>query len=110
MEQLERDLKPVEHRDGEAKFFLGAGWNRLPLVFRGWENHDIPLGYHAVKNYGKQIDENLMRWAIVRFCNPHTGFQHYIVPSPPETRPYKRLGRLTVPVSVPAPQLEQAAQ
>lgn len=94
MNQLEANLTPVTHREGEAKFFLGAGWNRLPVETIGKRNETLPLGYHAVKNYGLEIDENLMRWAIVRFCNPCVEYPNYTVPTPPETRPYKQLGRL----------------
>lgn len=93
MTGLERSLQPVTHNEGEAKFFLGAGWNRLPDYLR-LGNEDRPLAWHDVVPSDKKVDETIMRWAIVLFINPHLGFHDYVVPSQPETRPYKRLGRL----------------
>lgn len=94
MDKLEQDLEPVTHASGEAKFFLGAGWNRLPDEYRQG-NHDLPLGWHDVVESDKQVNDHVMRWAIVQFCNPMLEFQDYTVPKEPETRPYKQLGRIT---------------
>lgn len=94
MNTLESRLKPVEHHEGEAKFFLGAGWNRIYKSYRkGLE--DLPLGWHDVIPSGKRVDKKIMRWAVVLFVNPYTEFGGYDVPSQPETRPYKKLGKLT---------------
>lgn len=93
MDKLETSLEPVKHVEGEAKFFLGAGWNRLPNEYK-FGNHDLPLGYHDVVESDQQVDNNIMRWAIVQFCNPMNECYGYAVPTPPETRPYKQLGRL----------------
>lgn len=92
---LEARLKPVEHKSGEAKFFLGAGWNRLPKSIKsGYE--ELELGWHDVIPSEKQVDEKVMRWAVVMFINPYTEMREYIVPTPAETRPYKQLGRLAI--------------
>lgn len=94
---LEERLQPVEHVEGEAKFFLGAGWNRLPMRYNsGGRNEDLPLAWHDVIPSDKQVDEKVMRWAVVMFINPKVEFEGYYVPSPAETRPYKQLGRLTL--------------
>lgn len=100
MDKLENNLQPVEHREGEAKFFLGAGWNRLYKEHRnGLEK--LPLGWHDVipSDSNKKVDKRIMRWAIVLFMNPYTEFvgdgTGYTVPTPPETRPQKKLGTLT---------------
>jgi hypothetical protein len=99
MNSLDNKLQPVTHSEGEAKFFLGAGWNRLPDYLRVG-NEDRPLAWHDVVESSTTVDEKVMRWAIVMFCNPHLGVHDYIVPSQPETRPYKQLGRLVVPKNV----------
>lgn len=97
LQKLENNLRPVEHIESEAKFFLGAGWNRLPLQYNsGGCNEDLPLAWHDVVPSDKQVDERVMRWAVVMFINPKAEMEHYIVPSPPETRPYKQLGRLSL--------------
>ncbi len=96
MDRLESRLEPVEHKSGEAKFFLGAGWNRLPEDVKGKHWEDLPLAYHDVVNTGQKVDERVMRWAVVMFNNPHLGFKNYTVPTQPETRPYKQPGRLNV--------------
>lgn len=93
MDDLEESLQPVTHEEGQAKFMLGAGWNRLPKEYRQG-NHDLSLGWHSVVNSDKTVSEKIMRWAIVMFCNPHTEFTDYTVPTQPETRPYKQLGRI----------------
>ena len=92
---LESRLQPVEHRDHEAKFFLGAGWNRLPERYRAG-NESLKLGWHDVVPSDKQVDAKVMRWAVVMFINPYTEMKEYTVPTPAETRPYKQLGRLSV--------------
>lgn len=93
MDKLESKLKPVNHQEGKAKFMLGAGWNRLPQYLREG-NPNLPLGWHDVVESDITVSEKIMRWAIVNFCNPFVEFDQYIVPSPPETRPYKQLGRI----------------
>lgn len=93
MSDVESRLEDVEYQPGVAKFFLGAGWNRLPSELREG-NPDLPLGYHDVINIGRRVGERVMRWAIVMFNNPHIDFTDYVVPTPPETRPYKQLGKL----------------
>ncbi len=95
MKGLEDTLQPVSHQPGEAKFFLGAGWNRLPDQFKSG-NHDLPLGWHDVIESDKKVSETVMRWAIVQFCNPRVEFPDYNVPTPAETRPYKNLGSLSI--------------
>lgn len=95
LKQLESRLRPVEHKDHEAKFFLGAGWNRLPAKYR-IGNEELPLAWHDVVPSEKQVDQKVMRWAIVMFINPQAEMTEYIVPTPPETRPYKQLGRLSL--------------
>lgn len=92
---LESRLTPVEHRSGEAKFFLGAGWNRLPQYIKHGHD-DLELGWHDVVPSAKRVGERVMRWAVVMFINPYAEFQDYTVPTPAETRPYKQLGRLVV--------------
>lgn len=97
LEGLENSLQPVEHKEKEAKFFLGAGWNHLPKRYNsGGRNDDLPLAWHDVVPSDKRVDEQVMRWAIVMFMNPVVEFEEYRVPSPPETRPYKQLGRLAI--------------
>lgn len=93
MAGVEVSLQPVEHHSGEAKFFLGSGWNRLPTELRTG-NEDLPLAYHDVVETGKRVGEKVMRWAIVMFSNPQLDFTDYTVPSQAETRPYKQLGKL----------------
>lgn len=95
MNMVESSLTPAEYIEHEAKFFLGAGWNRLPAEYR-IGNMDLPLAYHDVTEGDITVNKEIMRWAIVMFCNPYLGFEYYTVPSPPETRPYKQLGRLSV--------------
>lgn len=95
MHDLEAYAQPVLHQDGQAKFFLGAGWNRLPERYQAG-NHDLPLGWHNVRETPTRVNDKVLRWAIVRFCNPIIEFVDYTVPTPPETRPYKQLGRLSV--------------
>lgn len=95
MDALEKNLQPVTHMSEEVKFFLGAGWNQLPGAYRQG-NHDLPLGYHDVIESDKQVNDKVMRWAIVQFCNPQTELQDYVVPTPAETRPYKQLGLLAI--------------
>lgn len=92
---LESRLKPVEHRDHEAKFFLGAGWNRLPGQYKAG-NEELELGWHDVIPSDKQVDQKVMRWAVVMFINPYMEMKEYTVPTPAETRPYKKLGKLSV--------------
>lgn len=94
---LEEHLQPVEHIDREAKFFLGAGWNRLPMQYNsGGRNDDLPLAWHDVVPSEKRVDDKVMRWAVVMFINPYVEMDRYVVPTPAETRPYKQLGRLTL--------------
>jgi hypothetical protein len=88
LQELDAGLQPVEHREGEAKFFLGAGWHRLPYEYREGLTH-LPLGWHDVVKSPKRVDDKVARWAIVMFCNPQLGFEDYVVPSPEETRPHK---------------------
>jgi hypothetical protein len=95
MNQLEDQLMPVTYTVDEAKFFLGAGWNRIPTYYRDG-NHDLELGYHDVQALDKHVTERIMRWAFVLFSNPRIDFQDYIVPSPPETRPHKQFGKLAL--------------
>lgn len=98
MDRLDANLQPITHTDREAKFFLGAGWNRLPDYFRiGNENQQ--LAWHDVVPSEKTVDDQVMRWAIVMFSNPHLGYDDYTVPSRAETRPHKQLGRLSLNVS-----------
>lgn len=92
MLELDQKLTPVTYNEREAKFFLGAGWNRIPVNYKP----DLPLAWHDVVASDKTVDEKVMRWAIVMFINPHLGFEGYAVPTQPETRPYKQLGRLGV--------------
>lgn len=94
LQQLESSLKPVQHTEGEAKFFLGAGWNRLSDSYKA--NPNLPLAWHDVVASDKKVDQQVMRWAIVMFINPHADMQDYIVPTPPETRPYKQIGNLVL--------------
>jgi hypothetical protein len=93
MAQLDASLQPVTHINQEAKFMLGAGWNRLDSHLR-FGNQEMPLGWHDVIPSDKTVSERVMRWAIVLFANPHLGIDTYSVPSAPETRPYKKLGVL----------------
>lgn len=95
LEDLESRLVPVEHNSGEAKFFLGAGWNRLPATIKG-PHQNLELGWHDVVPSAKRVGERVMRWAVVMFINPYAEKRDYIVPSPAETRPYKQLGRLAI--------------
>ncbi len=100
LKNLEANLQNVEYAEGQGKFFLGAGWNRLPEYYR-FGNHDLPLGWHDVVKTDQQINDQLMRWAIIHFINPHAEFvtANTLVPTPAETRPYKQLGRITIPRS-----------
>jgi len=95
MEHLDATLRPVEHKSGEAKFMLGAGWNRLDPHTR-FGNQEMPLGWHDVVPSQKTVNERVMRWAIVLFANPHLGVDTYSAPTPPETRPHKQFGRLKI--------------
>lgn len=88
IQQLQDALQPVEHRNGEAKFFLGAGWNRLSAEHRAG-NEELPLAWHDVVSSKLPPSGKVARWAIVLFANPHWGYQGYEAPSPTETRPYK---------------------
>ena len=104
LKNLETRLVPIEHTDREAKFFLGAGWNRLPERYKAGHNNYLPLAWHDVIPSEKKVDEKVMRWAVVLFTNPKLEFTEYTVPTQPETRPYKQLGRLSLdtPVATPA--------
>lgn len=93
MTKLENRMTAVDHHSEQAKFFLGAGWNRLPNRLTA-ENKNLPLAFHDVINNGQRVGEQVMRWAAVMFINPHADFVGYKVPSQAETRPYKQLGRL----------------
>lgn len=95
MQALDESLQPVEHREREAKFFLGAGWNRLPDYLKTF-NEDMPLAWHDVIPSDKTVNQQVMRWAVVMFMNPNVAFDDYIVPTQPETRPHKKLGRLSL--------------
>jgi hypothetical protein len=93
MATLDGSLEPAEYEEGQAKFFLGAGWNRLEPQLR-FGNQEMPLGWHDVVPSEKSVNERIMRWAIVLFANPHLGIDTYSVPTPPETRPHKQFGAL----------------
>jgi hypothetical protein len=71
---------PIDHVSGEAKFFLGAGYNRLGYKVLD-ANGDIPLLAHGVGNPYPDQD----RFAAVVFMNPHLGVTDYVVPSKAET-------------------------
>lgn len=74
------NASPINHASGEGKFFLGAGYNRLPAAVHD-RNGNIPLLAHGVVN--EQSDEE--RDAVVVFMNPHLGVEDYVVPSKAET-------------------------
>lgn len=95
MRQLEGRLQAVEHVPYEAKFFLAAGWNRLPNTLTE-PYAELPISWHDVVPSDKTVDTTVMRWAIVNFINPHNEYEGYTVPTQPETRPYKQLGKLTI--------------
>jgi hypothetical protein len=69
------------HESGKAKFFLAAGYNRLPDEEVFEKNGPLPLLAHGVLNQ----DPNEERDAVVVFMNPHLGVKGYVVPSPEET-------------------------
>ena len=77
------DVSPINHVSGEGKFFLGAGYNRLPgdAQERQERNGSVPLLAHGVIN--KQSDAE--RDAVVVFMNPHRHVEDYVVPSKAET-------------------------
>lgn len=70
------DLTPVEHREGEAKTFLGGSWWNI------YPESDLPPGWHDVIQSDKdQISDDIVRWAVVTFANPEQDVQ----PSQEET-------------------------
>ncbi len=78
--ELEETMTPIEHHEYIAKFFLGAGVNRLPSPER--EKHDgLPLLAHGIKN----VTPGEKRQAGVFFLNPHNKFCGYSVPKKFET-------------------------
>lgn len=74
------DASPISHVSGEGKFFLGAGYNRLPQEVHD-RNGNLPLLAHGVINQ----DSSEERDALVVFMNPHLGVKDYVVPSKSET-------------------------
>lgn len=75
----QKSLQPVEHIDGEAKLFLGAGWKKQ------YPDSPLPIGWHdavrinqarSVGNTALQLsDDEVVRSAIVMFANPEKGVQ-----------------------------------
>jgi len=88
MQELQDSLEPVTHHDGEAKFFLGAGWNRLQPEYRK-SNENLQLAWHDVVSSDQTVNDKIARWAIVLFANPNRDHAGYEAPSTTETRPYK---------------------
>lgn len=88
MQELQDSLQPVSHHEREAKFFLGAGWNRLQPQYRR-DNEDLQLAWHDVVSSDQTVNDKIARWAIVLFANPNRDHQGYEAPSTTETRPYK---------------------
>jgi hypothetical protein len=74
------DASPINHVSGEAKFFLGAGYNRLPRDIHD-NNGTLPLLAHGVVNQESSEERD----AVVVFMNPHLGIEDYVVPSKAET-------------------------
>lgn len=72
--------KPITHRSGSAKLFLGAGYNRAPDAFYNL-NGELPLLLHGVLN--EQPDQE--RDAVVIFMHPPANLPGYIVPGEGET-------------------------
>lgn len=71
---------PIAHRSGEAKVFLGAGYNRMPQRIHE-ANGKLPLLLHGVVNERPQEE----RYAVVVFMHPPAGYPGYLVPDKYET-------------------------
>ncbi|HET9173792.1 MAG TPA: hypothetical protein VFN56_00755 [Candidatus Saccharimonadales bacterium] len=67
---------PIAHRSGQAKVFLGAGYQHLPTEHRD-ANAFMPLLLHGVINDTPGEERN----AVVVFMNPHRFFKGYSVPN-----------------------------
>jgi isopenicillin N synthase-like dioxygenase len=81
-QRLTTGLQPINHREGQAKFFASAGLRRLPEAIRQKQGLDeVPLLAHDIVN--EQPGED--RQAVVMFFNPYLGFEPYTVPSKEET-------------------------
>lgn len=74
------NTSPINHVTNEGKFFLGAGYNRLPQNIHE-QNGTLPLLAHGVVN----VESDAERDAVVVFMNPRIGFEPYTVPSKEET-------------------------
>lgn len=84
-EEFEADMAqaaatPIAHRSGELKFFVGAGYNRLPDEIYA-RNGDLPQLLHGVTNNNPGNE----RLAIVKFHNPPAGLSGYTIPDQYET-------------------------
>lgn len=72
----EDTLVPVEHREGEAKTFIGRSWPNL------YPDSDLPFGWHdVIQHDAEQVSNDIVRWAVVTFANP----EHDVQPSYKET-------------------------
>lgn len=80
IEALRANLRPIDHHEHEAKFFLGAGANHLPEHKRV-RIAEIPLLGHDISN----DFPGESRQSAVGFLNPHQKFAGFTVPQSHET-------------------------
>ncbi|GEM_PF-5375738 len=74
------DASPIEHVSGKGKFFLSAGYNRLPQAVHE-QNGALPLLAHGVINEAPEEPRD----AVVVFLNPHRYYKEYTIPPLHET-------------------------
>lgn len=72
VQSITDNLTPIEHREGQAKFFLGAAVNRYPERYRQ-PVEDLPLMIHDITNECPGEPRN----SAVTFGNPHQEFKEY---------------------------------
>lgn len=80
LEQLQHSLKPIENEEYMAKFFAGAGFNRLPAHIR-----ERIIKFNLLAHDINNDHPGESRQALVAFGNPHQRFTNYSAPLKTET-------------------------
>lgn len=62
-------LAAYERDPAEPVFFHGLGWLKLTKLL-GRNTDRIPAWHDVVKTEGKQVNTNVMRWALIYFLDP----------------------------------------
>ena len=85
VEERNQTLQPVAYTPGQAKFFLGAGWNNIQHLDA--KAKTLPLGWHDVVQTETVVDDYVRRWSAILFSTPHLEWSGYSVPGRNVTRP-----------------------